>query len=88
MVESPPRPAPSTFWLASGRIDELAVGVTAFLVIVAAAVEYLPRATQGVHGRELGPRADVKRRWWPPWHRRRARQMDADPRWCFEVSGV
>ncbi|MFM5949726.1 MAG: hypothetical protein ACKOPM_10930 [Novosphingobium sp.] len=39
---------PGVFWLGYGRVDGFAIGFAAFLVLLAAAVEYLPALTERV----------------------------------------
>lgn len=45
---------PAMFWLGFGRIDGFVLGFTAFLVLLAAAVEYLPGITERAQARSAG----------------------------------
>lgn len=54
---------PTLFWLGFGIVDGFAYGFTAFLVLLAAAVEYLPQLTERVAGTGSAPFAKLKPRW-------------------------
>lgn len=45
---------PGMFWLGFGRVDGFAIGFTAFLVMLAAGVEYLPGLTEKVQDQGFG----------------------------------
>lgn len=63
---------PGMFWMGFGRIDGFAIGFTAFLVLLAAAIEYLPGITDKMQAAQDaaaaanpdGPPPAVQRRWY------------------------
>lgn len=55
---------PGIWWLEFGRVDGFAIGMTAFLVLLAIAVEYVPRQAIEDAGQSVSPeRPAAKARW-------------------------